>query len=285
MSVDDRLDLASAALAFSSVGLDQDVARAHLLLGGHRLDGLVVDLVHRLVGDAALPGLQQQSISSLLRVKARRRLNSVSRELLAFGRLGDQDDVGEIGDQVLALGLGRIAEGLAEVLLGQREIALRDLDAVDLGDHRIVGRPGLGSADGRQRQRRRSAACRSGEQRRRGQRSGEIVMDGMARSCGVTWSRKPDGNGGATGRPIAAALAMAADSRAIVAVCNGQRPILTDREQAGQLTRDGTPSYVSDNLPVRPPAFAVELARKVPHFRSAGGIFRPWRPAAAPGTT
>ena len=78
-------------------------------------------------------------ISSLLRRNASRRLKSATvAEVLLLGRLGDQDDVGEIGDQLLALGLRRHPLHVgAHVLLGEREVALPDIDAVDAGDHRV----------------------------------------------------------------------------------------------------------------------------------------------------
>ena len=59
-------------------------------------------------------------------------------EVLLVGGLRDHDDIGEVGDQMLALGLGRRRLHIgAHVLFGEREIALLDVDAVDAGDDRV----------------------------------------------------------------------------------------------------------------------------------------------------
>ena len=61
----------------------------HFLLGRHLLDGLVVDLVHRLVGHAALPAsLQQRFHQQLVAVEGEALLEvGAVGELLLLGRL------------------------------------------------------------------------------------------------------------------------------------------------------------------------------------------------------
>ena len=115
--------------ASSSVG-DQDVAGAHLLGRAHRLDLLVVDLLQRLVGDH-LAGMlrQERAHQELVAQEGEPLLELVAvLDVARLGRLGHQDDVGEVGDQVLAPHIGRHVLQLgAEVVLGHGEIALVDV--------------------------------------------------------------------------------------------------------------------------------------------------------------
>ena len=123
--------------------LDQDVARVHLLLAAHGLHGVIVGLVQGIVGESGL-GLVLQLVPHQKLVAQERQpsleLGSVG-ELLLVGGLRDHDDVGKIGDQVLALGLRRGCLHIgAHVLLREREIALRDIHSVDARNDRV--RPG-----------------------------------------------------------------------------------------------------------------------------------------------
>ncbi len=59
-------------------------------------------------------------------------------ELLLLGGLRQYDDVGEISDEVFALLIRRhLRHAGADLILGEREVALADIDAVDAGDHRV----------------------------------------------------------------------------------------------------------------------------------------------------
>ena len=123
------------------LGLDQDVARAHLLLGGHRLDRLVIDLAHLLVGRGILGPLgQHQPHQDLVADEGLPLLEGgVIAQIVLLGRLRDEDDVGDIGDDLLALDLGRRLMGfVAEIILGHHEVALPDVDPVHAGDDGIV---------------------------------------------------------------------------------------------------------------------------------------------------
>ena len=89
---------------------------------------------------AALPvDCSSSSISSLLRAKASLllELRRVG-HLLVFGRLRHQDHVGDELHQVVLLGVRRHRRQLAGLFLGDREVALVDFDAVDLGDQRVL---------------------------------------------------------------------------------------------------------------------------------------------------
>jgi hypothetical protein len=77
-------------------------------------------------------------------------------EAFFLGGLREQDHVGQVAHQVVALGVGAaLGKVLPDVLLGQRQIALVDLDAVDRGDDRVRGCLGEGGKSGGDDNRRR----------------------------------------------------------------------------------------------------------------------------------
>ena len=60
-------------------------------------------------------------------------------KLLLLGGLRQDDDVDEIVDEVVALLFRRhVRHVAADFFLGERDIALADIDAVGAGDHRIA---------------------------------------------------------------------------------------------------------------------------------------------------
>ena len=60
-------------------------------------------------------------------------------QLLLLGGLRQHDHVDQIVDQVIALLLRRYRRHIAaDLLLGEGEVALADIDAVDAGDDRIL---------------------------------------------------------------------------------------------------------------------------------------------------
>ena len=125
------------------LALDQDVARVHLFLPAHGLHRVIVGLVQGVVGERGLGFILQLVPHQELVAQERQPPLEVGivGELLLVGSLRDHDDVGEVGDQVLALGLGRCRLHVgAHVFLGEREIALLDIHAVDASDDRV--RPG-----------------------------------------------------------------------------------------------------------------------------------------------
>ena len=121
------------------------MARAHLFLAARRFHRVVIGLLQGFVGERGLGFLLQPESHQQLVAQEREPPLEVGivAELLLLGGLRDHDDVGEIGDQMLALGFGRRRLHLgAHILLGEREVALLDVDAVDAGDDRVgAGRP------------------------------------------------------------------------------------------------------------------------------------------------
>ena len=116
------------------------MARAHLFLGRHLLDGIVIDLVHRIVGHCGLAGaVQQRFHQHLVALERDPMLDLVAvTELLLVGGLRQNDDVGQVGDQVFAFLIGRhLRHAGADFVFGERKIALADIDAVGAGHHRI----------------------------------------------------------------------------------------------------------------------------------------------------
>ena len=130
-------------------GRNQDVARAHFLLAGHLLDGFVIDLVHRLVGYGGLADILQHGLHQDLvafELDAVLDVGAVA-DLLLLGGLAQHDDVGEIGDEIVALLVRtHLRHVAADLLLGDGKVALADIDAVGAG-HNGVGI--LGAQDSR----------------------------------------------------------------------------------------------------------------------------------------
>ena len=111
-----------------------------LFLGRHLLDRLVIDLVHGVVGQGRFAGiLQQRFHQHLVALEGEMALDVVTiADLLLVGGLRQYDDVREISDEVFAFLIGRhLRHAGADLILGQREVALMDIDAVDAGDDRV----------------------------------------------------------------------------------------------------------------------------------------------------
>ena len=95
----------------------------HFLLVRHLLDGVVIDLVHRVVGQGGLAGVLQQGLHQhLVALELDAVLDVVPvGELLLLGGLRQHDDVGEIGDEIFALLVGpHLRHVGADLVLGQR---------------------------------------------------------------------------------------------------------------------------------------------------------------------
>ena len=116
------------------------MARVHFLLFADLLDGLVVDLVHRRVGQRFLADRLQQAFHQQLLAGEVELALEVGRvaQLLVLGGLRHEDHVGHELHQVVLLGFRRHRRNLAGLLLGGGEVALVDFDAVDLGDKRVL---------------------------------------------------------------------------------------------------------------------------------------------------
>ena len=112
-----------------------------LFLGWHLLDSFVIDLVHGVVGQGRFADiLQQRFHQHLIVLEGEMPLDVIAiANLLLVGRLRQNNDIREISDEVFALLLGRhlLRHAGADLILGQREVALMDLDAIDAGKDRI----------------------------------------------------------------------------------------------------------------------------------------------------
>ena len=94
------------------------------------LHGFVVDLAHLLVGRGRLDVvLQHQAHQQLVVHEGFALLEAgVVLQVALLGFLRDQDDVGDVGDQLLALGRRvHLMDVFAEIVLRHRKIALADL--------------------------------------------------------------------------------------------------------------------------------------------------------------
>ena len=150
-----------------------------LPLRRYLLDGLILDLAHRLVGRRLPRVASRLSISRRLRVNARCLLKSSDfADLLVLRRLGD-DHVDRKVNELIALGLpGDMCGCWPSSSLPRVTIALVDLHAVNLGDER--GRPGCANRQARGQNAARQAV--SGGHRGQAQaRAGRIVL-------GTRWS-------------------------------------------------------------------------------------------------
>ena len=95
--------------------------------------------MHRRVGDGGFAGLLQQRFHQHpVAVEGEPALDvGAVADLLLLGRLRQHDDVGEVGDQVIALLVRpHLRHVAADLLLGEGDIALVNVDAVGAGYHR-----------------------------------------------------------------------------------------------------------------------------------------------------
>jgi hypothetical protein len=122
------------------VGAEQDVASPDLLGRPHRLDLLVVDLAQGLVAGRC-PGvlLQHRGHQKFIAQKRLPLLELVGVvEVASLRRARGQDNVGDIGNELLAPLLGRqLLQIDAEVILSHRQLTFSDIDSVDPGHHRV----------------------------------------------------------------------------------------------------------------------------------------------------
>ena len=186
------------------------MARVHLLHLAHLLDGFVINLVHGLVGERRLVDrLQQVFHQQLFAREGDAALECVAvGHLLGFGRLRHQDHVGEELDQVVFLGVWRHRRNLAGLFLGDGEVALVDLGAVDLGDKWILVL-GRERACGREQQR-QGGGKQTGRAGVMEYRHGAILGAVLGAVLGKGWSATgADGGGLVTQQPW---------------LCNGRRP-------------------------------------------------------------
>jgi hypothetical protein len=122
------------------LGLDQDMPGVHFLLAGDLLGGVLVDLLHGLVGGGGLALGRQQAVHQEPVARKRQPLLEilVVFDLFVFSRLGYDLHVDQERQHVFLLG-GRVhlREARSKLLLGQSDVALADFGAVDLGEHRV----------------------------------------------------------------------------------------------------------------------------------------------------
>ena len=97
--------------------------------------------MHGVIGDGLLRGLGQQRFHQhLVAHHGEAALEDVGcAHALHFGFLRQQDHVGHVADEIFALGVtgDALRQVRADVFLSELEIALVDLHAVDLGNHRV----------------------------------------------------------------------------------------------------------------------------------------------------
>src|ERR1700733_3750921 len=155
-------------------------------------------------------------------------------DLLLVGRLRQYDDIREISDQVFAFLLGRhLRHVAADLILGQREVALVDIDAVDAGENR-VGILRLCNGGCEEECRERECAECAAERA-----DGSHEHDPLAKRCcaGLLWvCRTPAGGPGSGGHsPNPQCLAMAE---------SGRRPAAPNKPR--RVDKKSTPSYLSN---------------------------------------
>ena len=146
----------------------------HLFLLRHRLDGFVVDLAHFLFAGGVLGALGQHHAHQDLVADEGLALleHGLVAQLVFLGRLRDQNNIGDIGDELLALDFRRrLMRLVAQIVLGDGDVAVPDFDAVDPRDDRIVriGRAS-GTGSGRGTILRTAGDGRQDEKSERGQR-------------------------------------------------------------------------------------------------------------------
>ena len=117
------------------------MARVHLFLVLHLLDGFVIDFVLGLVRQRGFAGVLQQRFHQQPIVVEGEPVLDLGPlvQLLLLRRLRQHDHVDEIVDEVVALLFGRDGRHVAaDLLLGEGDVALADIDAVDAGDDGVV---------------------------------------------------------------------------------------------------------------------------------------------------
>ncbi len=123
------------------LGLDQDVAGMDFLLAGDLLGSLLIDLLHGLVGGRSLALGGEQTVHQQAAAgegQAPLEVFGVL-DLLVLGGLGDDFQVDQEGQHIVLLG-GRVhlREAGAEFLFRERDVALADLNTVNLGENGVV---------------------------------------------------------------------------------------------------------------------------------------------------
>ena len=114
------------------------------LLAGDLLGGVLIDLLHGLVGSRRLALARQQAVHQKPVAREGQPLFEILAifDLLVLGGLGDDLHVDQERQHVFLLGRGiHLREAGPQFLLGKGDVALADLRAVDLGEHgvRVLG--------------------------------------------------------------------------------------------------------------------------------------------------
>ncbi len=148
------------------LGLEQDVAGVHFLVAGDLLGGLLIDLLHRLIGGGglALGGQQlihQDAVAG--EIEPALEIGPLG-DLLVLGGLGDDLHVDQERQHIFPLGGGvHLGEVRGQFLFSQSDVVLADFDAVNLGEYRI----GILSTNRRPSQQQAAGHSRSGEAKAR----------------------------------------------------------------------------------------------------------------------
>ena len=126
------------------LGFDQDVPGMNFLFAGDLLGGVLIDLLHGLVGSRRLALARQQAVHQKPVAREGQPLFEILAifDLLVLGGLGDDLHVDQERQHVFLLGRGiHLREAGPQLLLGKGDVALADLRAVDLGEHgvRVLG--------------------------------------------------------------------------------------------------------------------------------------------------
>ena len=123
------------------LGRHQDVAGVDFLLAGDLLGGVVIDLLHGLVGHRRLAFGRQQVVHQQAVTGEIELLLEIGLVggLLLFGGLGDDLHVDQEGQHVFLLGRRvHLRQARPEFLFGQGHVALADFRAIHLGEHRVI---------------------------------------------------------------------------------------------------------------------------------------------------
>ena len=123
------------------LGLDQDVAGVNFHFTGDLLGGLLIDLLHGLIGGRGLALGGEQAVHQQAAARERQTLLEVFGilDLLVLGGLGDDFQVDQEGQHIVLLGRRvHLREAGAEFLFCERDVALADLNTVNLGENGVV---------------------------------------------------------------------------------------------------------------------------------------------------
>ncbi len=184
----------------------------HFLLVTHLLDGFVIDLVHGVVRHRRLADISKQGFHQhLVALEFDAVLDRVAvADLLLLSGLGQQDNVAEIRDEVVALLVwSHLRHVAADFILGAGEVALADINAVNAGYHGIgILRFGRSGRHKEERGKRERAEYTSGERSGREHRR-DPLADRHEAGFMLAIGRKLGGPGRRGHSPNRLSLAMA----------------------------------------------------------------------------